>query len=207
MFYGFNIGLTEYLDKVYIIKKEDFDSDKFSAHVHHKTLDICFKEGFNKRDIFHEPAHVRHLALNKAGLNFSEEWRKITNFEHGKKTIDKNYLFPFVLSNVKWRDQITGPKYGFLNPESTKNIYEDVANFVESLAYEYPPEFIRHKFNEENKFFVKICPLYFCNPADRRYQLKLNLLKKYNFLTEEEHNNLSAKLGILYDLIEKKYNY
>ncbi len=207
LFYDLNSGLTEYLDRAYIVTKEDFNRKKISAHVHHKTLDICFKEGFSKRDVVHEPAHVRHLALDKAGAEFSKEWREIANFEYGKKVIEKNNLFPFVLSNIKWRDKTTGPKYGFLNPESTKNIYEDVANFVESLAYEYPPEFIRNRFNEENKFFIKICPMYFCNPEDKRYQEKLNLLKKYNFLTEEEHNNLSAKLGILYNLIEKKYIY
>lgn len=46
-------------------------------------------------------------------------------------------------------------------------------------------------------------PLYFADTTDSRYKQKLDLLKEYNFLSNEEHKTLTERLGSLYYLKEK----
>ena len=46
-------------------------------------------------------------------------------------------------------------------------------------------------------------PEYFCNPQDKRYIKKLNLLKEYNFITNTEYDNLSKNLGSLNYLLKE----
>lgn len=46
-------------------------------------------------------------------------------------------------------------------------------------------------------------PLYFADTTDHRYQQKLDLLKEYEFFTNEEHEKLSKNLGSLNHLLNK----
>ncbi len=51
--------------------------------------------------------------------------------------------------------------------------------------------------------YLNYYPLYFADTTDLRYKQKLDLLKEYNFLSNEEHKTLSERLGSLNYLREK----
>ncbi|MDP2672428.1 MAG: hypothetical protein Q8O84_01305 [Nanoarchaeota archaeon] len=57
---------------------------------------------------------------------------------------------------------------------------------------------------EECLIFRSYYPLYFADTTDHRYQKKLDLLKEYNFFTEEEHKKLSKDLGSLNYLLKEE---
>lgn len=196
-----NSGLKEYVNKIYIV------DEKHLRYANGHAIDggiICLEENYNDETLFHESAHARHMALDNHDSDFSDEWKKIADFNYGKIKIFYLSRFPPIVWDIKWKDQTTGPGNGMMEPYSGKSIYEDAANFVEALSYEKNFENLKKECID--KFGADIekrdYPLFFCNPEDERYQKKLDLLKKYNFLTEEEHKSLSEKLGGLYYLLE-----
>ena len=193
-----NPGLREFLDKVYIIKKKDFENN-VAAHTHRWDGVLCLLEKYEKAELLHESAHVRHLALNKIKSDFSEKWKQIANFEYGRKNVDHLYLlsFPLRLWNITWRDGTSGSKNGLLNPYSAKFMYEDIATFVESLSY------VNEKEWAKKTDFLELYSLFFADTTDHRYQQKLDLLKEYGFFTKEEHKKLSKELGSLNYLLKE----
>ena len=189
-------GLKDPIKKVYIVGKEHLRNS--SGHTYPKGI-ICLSEGCNDETLFHEAAHARHMKLKKAKSGFSEEWKEVANFKYGRKNTKRVYIGRCLIE-VTWKDGALGPKNGCLRPYSGEHVYEDVAGFVECLGNE-PSESLEMKSDH-----FTIYPLYFCDPKEERYQKKLDLLKEYKFLTEEEHENLSNKLGSLHHLLKNNTN-
>ena len=106
-----------------------------------------------------------------------------------------------MIAILEWDLGITN---GILSEHSTESIYEDVADFVGALGYDKNPEDIKKSFIKENLNYIKFSyPLYFADTSDHRYQKKLDLLKEYAFLINEEHKKLSENLGSLNYLLKK----
>jgi len=218
LFKKLNSGLKEYLKNVYIINEKDLRRNS-KAHTHNnKKRTICFSEYFKNDSecYFHEAAHVRHIALDKNKSDFSEKWKKIADFKYGRKNVKKVwYSWPFILWNIVWKDDKTDdPKNGMLSPCSSTSINEDAAEFVGCLSYNNNPGEIKKSYINVSNPLLKedslsivahssLYPLYFADTTDKRYQQKLDLLKDYNFLTEQEHKTLSERLGSLNYLREK----
>lgn len=207
-----NSGLKEYLDKIYIIEPKDLGN--IGGHKHGNI--ICLPKGFPEFAVYHEATHIRKDALDNLGLDFSKKWKNLTNFIYE----DNNY---FLYGNenpegAKWREDSTEiPKNGLLTPYSAKSIGEDVSEFVrismncfsknflnrEDIGYIFADTKTDKKILEE---YAESFPLYFADTTDHRYQKKLDLLKEYNFLTNEEHERLSRDLGSLNYLLKEKKN-
>lgn len=185
-----NYGLRENLNKIYVIKNEDLLAEDASAETHFSDKIICLTSIFDKRDVYHESAHLRHRTLDDLNFDFSKKWKQIANFEYGSK----NYKFikdKYGLSYIFWKeDSSLSSKHGMIDPISSKNIYEDVANFVESLD-------CIDKRRVERMPFPNLYPIFLVDTSDHRYQKKLDLLLEYNFFTKEEHEKLSKNLGSL----------
>ncbi len=199
LFKDLNPGLKEGLKKVYVINDKEY---KFDASHTHKNGTICFLDIYDSEDVFHEIAHTKHFALNKIGSDFSKKWEQVADFKYGRKNIQQIHLKNGYLLRVSWRDGTDEPKNGMLRPYSATDIYEDVATFVQALGYIDEEKFVK----KGDSLYVlneKLFPLFFADTTDNRYQKKLNLLKKYNFLTKEEHEKLSENLGSLNYLLKK----
>ncbi len=229
LFNKLNLGLKEYVNKIYIIDKKDLFDETIRAHVHPYEGTLCLGRDYSNRIFFHESAHIRKDALDKLFSDFSKKWGETANFEYGahnfyysgdkfNSAIVKNFIQMGILKTEipLWNDQTEGPKNGCLTPLSSKDTQEDAANFVECLGYEETPESLKKKntfFKEhyDEKTFVEIFeisqiafPLYFADTTDHRYKQKLDLLKEYYFLTKEEHEKLINNLGSLNYLFKEK---
>ncbi len=129
---------------------------------------------------------------------------------------------------VYWiSDEEVGANHGCLEPYGGESLKEDVATFMEPLAYDETPQDILKRLegiNEMNEHRRKLglkevdaaverrksiersshlSPLYFADPSDARYAGKLELLRDYGFLTTGQHELLSERLGSLHHLLKE----
>lgn len=277
LFNNLNPELKNSLKKVYIINEKDFKNRNVAAHVHGWNGTLCLPENDYDSEIsLHEIAHVKHHALRKADSDFSKKWKQVAEFKYKRRNTRHIYSFslpPFLL-DITWKDGTREIKNGCLNPYSAESVYEDVATFVQALAYKVDPrdiakldsnrinnlekkiveqkseidsllkekdlllskqhlssrdsiflelysiiidnsynilEMDSHLINYEKRrpfetanISKSLFPLYFADTTDHRYQKKIDLLREYNFLTNEEHEKLSENLGSLNYLLKEK---
>lgn len=186
-------GLEEHINKIYLIRKKDFYHEKswMAAHAHSELGIICLPLDYTKSLVFHEAAHVRHAYVDFLS-DFSDEWREVALIGYGS-------LADITNEDVSWKDGTDGPRHGCLTAYGSTTINEDVAVFVSVLGYEETPTQIKGflTYGEDIEDFVRIYPFYFCDKNNQKYQKKLDLLHKYNFLTAQEHAKLSENLGCL----------
>ncbi|MEK6844669.1 MAG: hypothetical protein AABX44_00245 [Nanoarchaeota archaeon] len=226
VFGDLNPGLKEalYSSKVYFLKNEDFlehlENKYLGGHTFYdalnKEINVCFPIGKDSLKNFkyvraHESAHARNYYLDYfLNSNFSDEWKQIANFEYDLNKV--TVLEESGICTFFWKDGASEPKYGLIKPYSATNIREDVANFVELIGRNsfLNPEDISYLFEGETKNegilikdYASSFPLHFADTTDHRYQKKLDLLKEYNFLTNEEHKKLTKDLGSLNYLLKK----
>jgi len=159
-------GLTEFLKEIYIHDNKNWNFSE-RAHTHH-NLTFCMAQiikRLRKKAILHEAAHVRHIALDYLGSNFSKRWKKIAKIKYG--TLHRNnqgWKFKYCVP-ISGGDALTnfGPGNGCVRISGSKTILEDVATFVDHEDY-----------------FFRI-------PRDSRYKEKLSLLYEYKFLSKKQY--------------------
>ena len=164
----------------------------------------------------HEAAHQHHMNFNReyarqqwfSGIipaiaeplfssSFEDEWREVVGDDYGKLSTgskissysqfgDIRYNefkdIPFSKYKIQDKNYVNGPKHGVVHPYGGKNLFEDVATFVESVA-------------AEQSIFGKLI-----NPEspkyDIRYRQKLDLLHKYEFISDEEYSRVLVYSGV-----------
>lgn len=196
LFKDLNSGLKECLNEVYIINDLDLGKETF-AHTHNNSRTMCFSKFSKKhsKSRFHEVAHVKHLFLNKKKSDFSKRWRKIANFEYGKKNF----------ADLLLDDGTLCSKNGILTDYSSKSIYEDVATFVECLSYDVCPEDIQKVDSNIIKNLLK---------KISKEKFKIDSLTKEKNLLPKPSSRLdslllklySSNMGYSYNMIEHYYS-
>ncbi len=170
-----NPNLLSRLKDVYLVSSEDKD------HISYIGLANVFSQiEIADRDIAtlaHECAHVYHFSLaDKRG--FDARWLRITGdaYSHAMTVVHETDGGKDEIVGRVWENLRGGAQHGCVRPYGGRNMYEDVATFVED-AYEMSPS-IRH-----------------ADPADPRYCQKLDLLLEYGFLSPGQHARLRGEIG------------
>lgn len=205
---GINPGLKEYAKKIYVLPKDKFDLEVIAHTIFNpknKTLEMCIPDSCAYNILLHELAHVRHASLDSRGSEFSNKWKKISNFNYGEENLKQLRVGGYVIHST-WKDGTDGPKDGVLSPYGAESMREDIATFVESLGYALTPEQIGKLMdNQSGESFYFVCyPLYIADTSDERYRKKLDLLKRYGFFSDKEHKTLTERLGCLRHLLREK---
>jgi len=135
----------------------------------HFSGDICLKSKYvnDSGTLWHEVAHAYHYELNRLGRNFEKEWLRVAGDVYGKDSPD-------------WF-----PQNGLLTKYSEKEYMEDIAEWVSEFY-----QAIADRPTAFSKFYD--WPFRPSINSDPRYKAKLELLRKYEFITEDDYRRFIA---------------
>lgn len=182
--------------------------------------------------LLHEGAHIKHYYLNAQNSDFSREWMSVAGIDYGSMARLKDdggveWTDGSSLSNHGCLDAYSATSLAediatftasvaSLEYRSSEDVmcYIEIANngsvgsacrwSVERIARERECiEKIKKLGHDSTTSLARIFSLYFCDSSDERYKKKIDLLRKYNFISEEQHFLMTANLGSLRFLLSK----
>ncbi|GEM_PF-4561615 len=122
--------------------------------------------------LFHELAHVATFYAEETDSLFEAEWLEVAGEIYGKHVIPQNKKS----NDNGWKGRLNhyGPAFGCVSSYGGYNYYEDVATFVEETAKFSPGSFFQPLLSANN-------------PYHKIYRKKLDLLVKYQFISDEQY--------------------
>lgn len=166
--------LSEYQKKINLYKEKERE---YNNKLIKGYEDLRLKEELNKLKADNEKSIIEYK--NKKSL-YEEEWESISGDSYGKIKLEKkNNHYSYVYSDDPSN---MGAKYGCVEPYGCKDLWEDGATFVEKIIIE--PEFFKDKINPKS------------NTYDIRFRKKIDLLVKYNFISEEKYKQVLNLAGV-----------
>ena len=184
--------------EINILSDREFDKEwggnnNAAAFARYIGEDTFYRPQYLNYETFrHEEAHISHFDLQKRNIfefyyekipgtrEFDEEWEEIVGTEAYEKIALENEDGYWVYSQ---NPDKRGPRNGFMRAYGNSNQLEDVATFVEKVG---EPEAFAQLITPGNEQY---------HPD---YKKKLDLLRKYNFISETEYKTIILKGG-LYD--------
>lgn len=127
----------------------------------------------NITSTLHELTHIKHHAMSEAKKQaFDKQWHDIADYNYAWKPANPD-LASINGANYVWSNtKSTGhAQHGMLCPYGANSQEEDIATYVAQL--------FRHKENN-SKIMIP--------SGDTRYEQKIKLLEKYDFVSEKESN-------------------